>query len=67
MKGKVTLYVLILLIASFNSFASPADLSVDTIMKRAMSAAEKYNDLVENFSAEVYSRTYVETLKKNFL
>ncbi|WP_294078817.1 DUF5686 family protein [Proteiniphilum sp. UBA5384] len=67
MKGKVTLYVLILLIASFNSFASPADLSVDTIMKRAMSAAEKYNDLVENFSAEVYTRTYVETLKKNFL
>lgn len=32
-----------------------------------MSAAEKYNGLVESYEAEVYMRTYVETLKKNFL
>lgn len=67
MKGKVTIYILFLLIASFKSFALQAELPVDSIMKRAMNAAEKYNDLVESFSAEVYTRTYVETLKKNFL
>lgn len=32
-----------------------------------MSAAEKYNGLVERYESEVYMRTYVETLKKNFL
>ena len=32
-----------------------------------MSAAEKYNGLVEQYTADVYMRTYVETLKKNFL
>lgn len=67
MKGKVAVYVLFLFIVSFRSFASQTELPVDTIMKRAMSAAESYNDLVESFSAEVYTRTYVETVKKNFL
>jgi len=32
-----------------------------------MSAAEKYNELVENYIAEVYVRSYVETIRKNFL
>ncbi|MDY0181981.1 MAG: DUF5686 family protein, partial [Proteiniphilum sp.] len=32
-----------------------------------MSAAEKYNELVENYTAEVYVRSYVETIRKNFL
>lgn len=67
MKGKVTVYILFLFVASFKSFALQAELPVDTVMKRAMSAAEKYNDLVESFSAEIYTRTYVETVKKNFL
>ncbi|MDR2815819.1 MAG: DUF5686 family protein [Proteiniphilum sp.] len=67
MKGKVAVYILFLYIASFKSFALQAELPVDTVMKRAMSAAEKYNDLVESFSAEIYTRTYVETVKKNFL
>ena len=40
---------------------------VDTILFRAMNAAEKYNELVESYSAEVYTRTYVETVKKNML
>jgi hypothetical protein len=31
-----------------------------------MNAAEKYNDLIDNYTAEVYTRTYVETVKKNF-
>lgn len=65
MKGKVAAYILFLFIASFKSFAWESGLPVDTVMKRAMSAAEKYNDLVESFSAEIYTRTYVETIKKN--
>ncbi|HPD86184.1 MAG TPA: hypothetical protein PLS06_02600, partial [Proteiniphilum sp.] len=32
-----------------------------------MSAAEKYNELVETYTAEVYVRSYVETIRKNFL
>jgi hypothetical protein len=67
MKRKIAIYILFLFIASFKSFALQPELPVDTVMKRAMSAAEKYNDLVESFSAEVYTRTYVETVKKNFL
>ena len=67
MKGKVIVYILFLIIASFRSFASQSELRVDSVMKRAMNAAEKYNNLVESFSAEVYTRTYIETLKKNFL
>lgn len=42
-------------------------IAIDTLLKRSMSAAEKYNGLVEKYRAEVYMRTYVETLKKNFL
>ena len=32
-----------------------------------MTAAEKYDGLVESYQANVYMRTYVETIKKNFL
>ncbi|WP_298645975.1 DUF5686 family protein [uncultured Proteiniphilum sp.] len=67
MKGKVAAYILFLFVVSFKSFALQTELPVDTVMKRAMSAAEKYNDLVESFSADIYTRTYVETVKKNFL
>ncbi|MEA4916056.1 DUF5686 family protein [Proteiniphilum sp.] len=67
MKGKVTVYILFLFITPLKSFALETELPVDTIMKRVMLAAERYNDLVESFSAEIYTRTYVETLKKNFL
>lgn len=42
-------------------------LPLDTILMRSMSAAEKYNNLVECYHADVYMRTYVETQKKNFL
>ncbi len=67
MKGKIAVYILFLSIATFGCFASQSHLPADTILRRAMNAAEKYNNLVERFSAEVYTRTYVETLKKNFL
>ncbi len=41
--------------------------TVDSVLFRAMNAAEKYNDLIEIYTAEVYTRTYVETIDKNFL
>jgi len=67
MKKGIIIHIFFLIIFSFNSFAFESALPVDTIMKRAMNAAEKYNDLVDNYTAEVYTRTYVETVKKNFL
>jgi len=67
MKKGIFVYTFFLIIFSINTFAFESALPVDTIMKRAMNAAEKYNDLVDNYSAEVYTRTYVETVKKNLL
>jgi len=40
---------------------------VDTLMKKVRSAPKKYNEWVQTYDAEVYMRTYVETVKKNFL
>ncbi|MDO5664287.1 MAG: DUF5686 family protein [Bacteroidia bacterium] len=59
--------ILFLSIFITSSVFSQATLPLDTVLKRSMSAAEKYNGLVENYTADVYMRTYVETLKKNFL
>lgn len=67
MKGKVSLYILFLCIVSVKCFSQDSGLSLDTVIKRTMLAAETHNDRIECFSAEVYMRTYVETLKKNFL
>ncbi len=67
MKNRIVIQLLFLIIVTFNGFAMEPDLPTDTILKRAMNAAEKYNDLVDNYTAEVYMRTYVETVKKNFL
>ena len=50
-----------------NCYSSESDLPKDTILLRVMSSAEKYNDLVEHYSAEVYTRSYIETVKKNIL
>ncbi|WP_436416089.1 DUF5686 family protein [Petrimonas sp.] len=65
MKIKSVIFVLSIFAAS--SIFSQTTLPLDTVLKRSMSAAEKYNGLVENYTADVYMRTYVETLKKNFL
>lgn len=59
--------ILILSIFITSSMFSQTAIPLDTVLKRSMSAAEKYNGLVENYTADVYMRTYVETLKKNFL
>lgn len=41
--------------------------TLDTILEKAMKAAEKYSEAVEEYDAEIYMRTYVETIKKNWL
>ncbi|HTN69087.1 MAG TPA: DUF5686 family protein [Dysgonamonadaceae bacterium] len=40
---------------------------VDSILVKAMKAAESYSDAIEKYDAEIYMRLYVNTLKKNFL
>lgn len=64
---RVRSVILILSIFITSSMFSQTAIPLDTVLKRSMSMAEKYNGLVENFTADVYMRTYVETLKKNFL
>lgn len=65
--GRRTIHTLTALLVSLCGFASEPTLPIDTLLFRAMNAAEKYSELVESYTAEVYTRTYVETLKKNFL
>ena len=50
-----------------NCYSSESELHTDSIIMRVMSSAEKYNDLVEHYSAEVYTRSYIETVKKNIV
>ncbi|MDO5522616.1 MAG: DUF5686 family protein [Bacteroidia bacterium] len=63
----VRIVILVLSVFVTSGVFSQTQLPLDTVLKRSMSAAEKYNGLVENYTADVYMRTYVETLKKNFL
>lgn len=65
MKHKIVIYIF-LFFATTNVFSNNA-LPLDTILKRTMSASQKYNQLIEHFDAEVYMRTYVQTIKKNIL
>ncbi len=58
---------LLIFFISLKCLGASPQLPLDTIMLKAMNAAEKYNNLVESFSAKVYTRTYVQTIKKNFL
>ncbi|MGI6074340.1 MAG: DUF5686 family protein [Fermentimonas sp.] len=57
----------IFLFACVSASFGEGDLPLDTILRRTMFAAEKYNNLVESYTAEVYTRTYVKALKHNFL
>lgn len=65
MKHKIVIYILLLFATS--NVLSNNTLPLDTILKRTMSASQKYNQLIEHFDAEVYMRTYVQTVKKNIL
>lgn len=67
MKRAILIVILFPFIATANCYAFRSGLPTDTILNRAMSAAEKYNELVETYTAEVYVRSYVETIRKNFL
>ena len=64
---KLRFHITIISILLSVSAMSQSPLPLDTILKRSMSAAEKYNDLVESYRADVYMRTYIETQRKNFL
>src|SRR5690554_3433129 len=65
--SKRSIHTLIAFLVSLSGFASGSTLDLDTVLFRSMNAAAKYNELVESYTAEVYTRTYVETVKKNFL
>ena len=65
---KVILCVFILLLSTtFTIFSQEEKETVETILEKAMKAAETYAEAVEEYNAEVYMRVYVETLKKNWL
>lgn len=65
MKRNTIIYLFIFLFSTTSIvFATEP---VDSIMDKAMDAAENYSHAVEKFEAEIYLRTYVNTLKKNYL
>ncbi len=65
---KVILFIFILFASSTSEiFSQHEKQSIDTILDKAMIAAESYSEVVEEYQAEIYMRVYVETLKKNFL
>ncbi len=65
---KVILCVFILLLSTTSTiFSQEKNETVESILEKAMKAAESYAEAVEEYDAEVYMRVYVETLKKNWL
>ncbi len=65
--SKRIIHSFIAFIVTLSGFAKEPTFTVDSVLFRAMSVAEKYNGLVDSYSAEVYTRSYVKTVKKNFL
>lgn len=65
MKHKIVIFIFCF-VATASVFANNP-LPLDTILQRTMSVAQRYNELVEHFDAEVYTRSYVQTLRKNIL
>lgn len=63
---KVPLYCLFFIFATSSLFCREV-IPLDSLLKNSMTAARRYNRLVENFEADVYMRTYIETPHKNFL
>ncbi len=62
-KNIVYLFTFLLTITSSVFAAEP----IDAILDKAMRAAEKHSQTVEEYEADIYMRTYVHTLKKNYL
>lgn len=50
-----------LLVSAFN------EAEADSVLKNAMNTAEKYSKMFEGYTADVYMRTSIFTLRKNFL
>lgn len=67
MKKIVILTLFIFLFSTTSKIFSQQEESIDTILDKTMIAAEKYSEVVEKYEAEIYMRTYIQTLKKNFL
>lgn len=62
------LKVVFILFFVINQFAHTQSDSVsNVVLKNTMFAAEKYSKIIENYKAEVYMRTSIHALKKNFL
>lgn len=56
--------ILILFISASAWSIGNTQLPVDSILEQTMIAAEQYDGLVDSYEAEVYMRTYIETVKK---
>ena len=63
-KNRLVYFFIFLISITSRVFAAEP---IDVILDKAMKAAEKYSQTVEDYDAEVYMRIYVKTLKKNYL
>ena len=66
MQTKLVISFFVLFMVGSNVFSSPQT-PLEVILQRTMSAAEQHNRLVESFEAELYTRSYVNTVRRNFL
>lgn len=67
---KVIFCVFILLLSFTSTIFSQEkeeEESVEALLEKVMKTAETYSDAVKEYHAEIYMRTYVQTLKKNWL
>ena len=63
-RNSIVYFIIFLFLVTLKAFAADP---VDSILDKAMKAAESYSHLVEEYEAEIYMRTYVKTIKKNYL
>ena len=66
MQKKLVISFLVLCFVCTKVFGE-TPMPLETILYRTMSAAERHNQLVESFEAELYTRSYVNTVRRNFL
>lgn len=64
MKRKAIISIFVFFVAA--RVFSQEYIPLDSLLQLTMSAAEKYDGLVESYEADVYLRAYVETIKKIF-
>ncbi|MDD2244358.1 MAG: DUF5686 family protein [Dysgonamonadaceae bacterium] len=64
---KILWTIVILTVLYTTPMLAQYSLSGDSILKKAMQGAERYNGLVEKYKADVYMRSYIQTIKKNSL